>query len=157
MGRYPIPDEIKKARGTAQPCRTNPDKPDFTRVIDAGEPPEILGSYGKSVFNLVTTELINANILQTTDIDLVVLLCTQYDDYYESMADLKKSGKYMMDMNGNKKLHPAWKIKTLSSARIIQICGHLGLSPVARQRLKMIKADQGKKKSTAGKMIKMAG
>ena len=156
MGRNPLPDKIKKIRGTDQPCRLNPDQPEFTLVTDAGPAPDFLGQYGKLIFDTVCKELIGAGILQNVDIELVILLADQYDDYFGAVQELKTK-KYIVDFNGNKKLNPAWRIKNMAGQKIIQLSAQLGLSPSARQRLRMIKTDKGKKKSKAGKLIQING
>lgn len=137
VGRPALADEIKKIRGTAQPCRTNPGQPAFTKVIDAGEPPEHLGEIGRSLYKEVTTELITIGILQTVDISIVILLCDQYEDYYRALELLKGKSGMVTNFNGDIKIHPAVRIKTQALANILKLVPHLGLSPASRQRIKL--------------------
>jgi P27 family predicted phage terminase small subunit len=157
VGRPNLSDEIKKARGTDQNCRLNPDQPVFTKLIDAGEPPEYLGEAGKDIFRIVTQELINANVLQLVDINLVILLADKYDDYYSSMHEVKSKGKYIVNMAGEKKINPALKIKDASLNMILRIAGQLGLSPAARQRIRIGGTQKVQKKSTSKMRTLKAG
>lgn len=142
-GRPNTSDEIKKLKGTDQPCRLNPDQPQFTKVIDAGDAPEHLGEVGKQLYKEVTTELIMIGILQTVDISLVELLCDQYDDYYKALETLRGKSLIQIGPKGEKKVHPALKIKSQALANILRIIPQLGLSPASRQRIKL--GNAGKK------------
>lgn len=135
-GRPSVPDEIKKARGTLQKCRSNQNKMSTTKVIDVGDPPEWMSPEVREIFTLVTDELIAANVLETVDIDLVYLLCDQYEDYYKAMLKIKSVGHYILTSSGDKKPHPAIRIKTAALSNIIKLAGQLGLSPAARQKIK---------------------
>ncbi len=125
-------------------------------LIDPGDPPAFLGRQGAEFYSTICQELINANVLQATDLELVAILADQYEDYFQAIRDLKKT-KYIIDYSGKKSLHPAWKIKNSAAAKIISISEQLGLSPSARQRIKMTKENPKKKKSKAGGLVKFNG
>lgn len=147
-GRPRISDEQKKARGTAQKCRLNPDKPVGTKIIDAGDPPDHLSDEAKEIFKIVTSELIAAGTLEAVDVNLVLLLCDQYQDYYEAS---KSRQLYARTQHGEKKIHASVKLKSQALKNIISLSGQLGLSPAARQKIKVVKTPE--KKDAASKLL----
>jgi P27 family predicted phage terminase small subunit len=150
VGRPAVPREIKKAKGTLQNCR---DKPTLQLTeIDNLEIPDYFDENQISLFKLVTTELKNAKVLATVDLDMIILLCNEYKLYYK--ANEKCIDPVTVNHLGNEMMSPWVTIKNGAINNIIKMVAHLGLSPAARSRIKMgaVKEDN-KPKDPAAKLI----
>jgi phage terminase small subunit len=70
-GPKPKPIEIKKARGTDQPCRVPETVVEFPAVVEHPKPPRWMNRDGKSTWNELVPMLLAARVL--TDADLFAL------------------------------------------------------------------------------------
>lgn len=134
-GRPRKPVNIKKLEGTFRRDRdANKDLIDFGHVINAGEPPAYFNEFQKKEFEYITSVLIRNNILQTTDINLVISYCIEANNYFKMEKKLRDNGITALS-KGKIILRPEAKFMNDSFNRMIKITEKLGLSPVDRMKL----------------------
>jgi P27 family predicted phage terminase small subunit len=150
VGRPAVPREVKKAKGTLQKCR---DKPvlEFSKVEEI-DFPDHFNDRQKDVFKLVTKELKSANVLTAVDVDMIIMLCNEYEIYFKANEKCKEP--IVMNHLGNEMMSPWVTVKNSSIANILKMAAHLGLSPAARARIKIGAVKQeDKPKDPAAKLI----
>lgn len=133
----PIPDEIKKARGTLRADRTNANKP---KPI-AGKPkvPATLGRVGKKYWEYLVGVLHQMNMLTRSDETAIELTAKTYEEWHEAQLTLKREGQYFETINtqGAKvlKVHPAWQVQADASRRLRMMLQEFGLTPSSRGKV----------------------
>lgn len=122
--RRKLPDNVKKLRGTAQPCRLVGETLEFEQVEDAPEAPESLGLFGRQYWERITPLLLDKRILTQADLESLEVMCILYHKIRQSVA----AG---VDLNA----------ASITQLRLYQT--EFGLTPASRAKLKA--GDDGSK------------
>lgn len=146
-GRKPIPDAIKKQRGTLQPCRARPDAPIAAPPNGLPEPPEWLGEIAAQEWRDKIGELDAMKILAKADLTLLAALCNEWETYQKAEQELQQNGRVyiVQDEDGGIK-----KVETQPGVRIAKdaleqyrkISAVFGFSPADRQGIKAQKPEK---------------
>lgn len=144
-GPAKLPDQVKKDRGTYQPCRSNPDQPEFSLLISVPPPPTDMPLSQVDIWNEVCEELIRINILQRVDLQLLMIYCNELDTYWKSIKKLKRGNTYISS-SGVLKPRPERKIANEALSNVMRIGAQFGLSPSSRQSLKSTETQTPKDK-----------
>lgn len=154
-GRKPLPEELKKLRGT--------DRKDRKRSTSVGVPVEewsaisstrgirILQSQrAKDIFKAKCNQLISLGILSECDLDQLSFYSYNLDKLYSLMADLRNESdmitlyKVIYRANGEAEkipsktvINPKWKLYFSLIDTINKVGSEFGFTPVARQKLKL--------------------
>ena len=148
MGRKRIPDEIKEARGTLQPCRSQGDD-GIERLVKV-TPPKWLPPMAKKIFKEKTNILINYRVLTPLDLDNMALYANALADYIEALKILQEQGKYNTVFDDTGRVigfveNPYLKNMRESVKVITAIGSQYGLSPASRVSItKDMKKDDDK-------------
>lgn len=137
MGRRgppPLPDNVKKIRGTAQKCRMNGDAPQFP--ADAVQPPDFLTPDQRLHFLETVALLKEANVLTNADIECVALYSQSLDVWKRATKALTDEGEVILDKHGEPKVNPWHKVAADAFERCRKYQQELGLTPSARTRVK---------------------
>jgi P27 family predicted phage terminase small subunit len=147
-GRKLIPKEIKELQGTARKDRISPDIPSFGKVINVTKAPSFLTAKEKTMYKALCTDLINGSVLENPDLSLVARLVVYNTEWFDSLSDIRKNGKFMVDAkSGRKVIKPEFTALMNMEKMIRDLESDLGLSPAARQRLKIMPKEPEKQKS----------
>lgn len=133
-GRPRKPDKLKKLEGTFRDDRDRSnDVPKFPSVIDPGIAPVWFNEMQVEQFEIITSELIRVNLMESIDINLVVAYCVEISNYYH--AAQKINDNYTIFNKGKISINPYFKIKNESLTNALRIGSKFGFSPADRQKL----------------------
>ncbi len=139
-GRKNLPAEIKKLRGTAQPCReTTSGDIALARLTDV-KPPAWLDTMAKKIFRSKAEQLISLNVLTILDIDLLALYAQSYSLIVEALGKIKEEGKFNTLYNDEGQIigfveNPYMKVYRDNFDKVQKLAGHFGFSPVTRKSI----------------------
>lgn len=135
-GKRPIPDEVKKARGTFRPDRDTKAKFEYP----AGKPrPEkaLLNEHGMKKYKEVLGYLSSVEgLLSKADGDALMLYALAYQDIVMAQADIDKWG--LLTTNGG--TSKAVDVKKKATETMMKLMGRFGFTPADRQALHTEKA-----------------
>ena len=140
-GRKPLPTEVKRARGTLQPCRTRTDEMRPELVRDMPEPPEYLDEYGRAEWERILPELKASGVLARLDLSIIAMYCNEIATYIECQQQMKKAATRVMvikDDSGKVKYAqqlPYQKIANDALEKAVKIAAEFGFTPAARTRI----------------------
>jgi P27 family predicted phage terminase small subunit len=135
-GRPRKPKELKKLEGTYRKDRDKPmEVARFTKLINAGNPPESFDQYERAEFEFMTNALIRINVLEDVDINLVIMYCLEMGRYMRLNDDIKVNGINYYTEKGYPMLRPEFKVLNASYHNAMIAATKLGISPVDRQKL----------------------
>lgn len=136
-GRKPLPQGIKDARGTSQPCRQKTSTLEVA-IIQAVAAPSWLDTKAKKVFKEKANYLTALKILTPLDIDQLAIYADAYSQIITAEKEIKEKGvmvdKYVKGVKCGLTPNPYIKLK-LEFIKVVSLIGsNFGFSPVARLR-----------------------
>lgn len=137
-GRPRKTDAEKKRQGTYRKDRKQPDPAPFALISKAPPAPEQFSDDAKAVWKTITTELVNLKLLTTVDIFVLEMLVREVEKYWQAEKMIMEEGLMTKAGTGALKKHPALDISAIAWRNVMQAISHYGLSPAARQRLKVV-------------------
>lgn len=93
MGRQPLPNAVKIARGTLQPCRTTEES--HIAIIEEVTVPKWLSTAAKKIFKEKAQILVNYRILSQLDLDSLAIYSMKMAEVIECEKDIRKNGMYL--------------------------------------------------------------
>ena len=138
-GTKPIPNEIKKLKGTLRADRTVENEFSPTRIDGIPEAPNDLPSYAKKVWDRVCVELDNAKMLYNLDLILIKEYSYNVSILEVCRVNLEENG-YVVDYtnkgNVTNSIKSPW-ITVYNEAfdKVLKISGRFGFSPSDRVKL----------------------
>jgi len=136
-GRKPKPTHLKVLQGTSRKDRTNVDEPKFMKP-KVMRPPPWLGAHGKKAFKVLSKMLTEAGILRISDRMALEILCAKYGEFMEATAIIESEGSHYVMPSGQKRVHPAIKIRSDAQIQLRQFMTEFGLTPSSRSRVSVI-------------------
>lgn len=140
-GRKNLPAEVKKLRGTAQPCREKQsgDSSAVAKLTEA-KPPTWLDPMAKKIFKSKAQQLIALNVLTVLDIDLLALYAQAYSLVVEALENLKAEGKFNTLFNDEGQIigfveNPYMKVYRDNFDKVQKLASHFGFSPATRKSI----------------------
>ena len=134
-GRKPISNEVKRLRGTDQPCRTT-EETGLQKIT--GIPRSGLKGSAKKIFELVASELIHKNILDVVGLDLLVAYAREIALYHDLMHEVEKEG-FTIEVETKKGtmtvVNPKRKIAESALTNAKSLSAEFGLTPATRGRV----------------------
>lgn len=138
MGRKKLPDNVKKMRGTFQPCRSNPDAP----VPLAGLPsaPAHLNEEERHQFETLVIRLDQINVASETDTEVITLAAKRLAEVIALSAILEDEGRVIESYNPKTeqtmtRSHPAVGQLNESLRHLHSLLAEMGLTPAARSKV----------------------
>lgn len=113
-------------------------KPEITSQIKAGFPaaPVWLSESARVEWSRMSQLLASANALAEPDADVLAAYCETVVQYRDALKQIADEGLTISSPTGLKK-HPAVTIASDARKDLIRLAGELGLTPIARQRLRV--------------------
>ena len=139
-GRKRKPRAQKIQEGTYRPDRDyNPLPAPTTK--DVPDAPKFLTKRAKEYFKSICGVLADMNILALADIAIITQLAQNLDINEQSYTAMKSGGYSQTTPNGYGAQTADFTVFDKTSKNIRDLCNYLGLSPAARERIK-IKPDE---------------
>lgn len=142
MGRPPKLTLVNKKHLTKNEIRKRKEKEDKllkSNKIDKIKPPSWLSAKAKTLFNDLSEDLIELNVLNNLDINSLALYCHHYIKFLELEKEIKKEGETIEYTNRegftNVVENPKLKIKNKYFEILNKLSKEFGLSPLSRLRL----------------------
>jgi len=139
MPRRPVPQELKKKRGTARKDRAPENPVKITNAKPAKTTPSFLKAKGKMMYERSVGHLHSMGLLSTVDDTSLELLAMAYQEWYSAELRLQKEGRIYETFasNGAKVLkpHPAAAQSSDAWRRIRMMLIEFGLTPASRSKL----------------------
>lgn len=148
-----MPTVIKRARGTLQPCRTNPNEPDYVLIHEIPDPPEFLSEYGRKIYYSTAEELLKVNVLTKISLPVFIMYCTEISKYYEASQNLKKTSIVYKSSTSDPKVNPWQRVASETLGNIMRIATEFGLTPASSGK---VNATPSKLDPKAEKLKRMA-
>jgi P27 family predicted phage terminase small subunit len=125
-GPKPEPKNVLKLRGSP---RANKVKPTAKAAEGEMSVPRWLGKDGKELWRRLRPGLTKLGWYKPHYRLRLVLLCDAYDDFRVSTRELADDGITLTKDNGDRYIHPAYKVKTSSWSRLSAAARVFGMSP----------------------------
>nr|DAG47839.1 MAG TPA: terminase small subunit [Bacteriophage sp.] len=129
MGRKALPTEVKRLKGTLQPCRTNAREPQIEGEV--GEPPEYLSDRAKEIWANVVSWL-PKEVLKPTDRAILETYCNMCALREVLQDRVNKFGAVSATKN---EISAAFNALVKCNADIVKAASELGLTPSARSKV----------------------
>ena len=145
QGRKSLPNQVKKLRGTDQPCRMKPAIEgnlisEITEIVDLKNFKVLQSKRAKDLFLQKANQLIKLKVLTDMDVEQLVVYAGSLDMLFTCMREIKRKGTfieiYAEDKEGNpylKGISPNPNIKLYREMIEItnRIGSDFGFSPVS--------------------------
>lgn len=129
MGRKALPTEVKRLKGTLQPCRTNPREPQIAGEV--GEPSDYLSDRAKEIWANVVSWLPDG-VLKPTDRAILETYCNMCALREVLQARVNEFGAVAA---GKNEINAAFNALVKCNADIVKAASELGLTPSARSKV----------------------
>lgn len=136
MGRNKIPDALKIARGTDQPCRMSGEV--GVVPLTSVKAPKFLKGYAKKVYEQTAQQLCSCRILTAWDLEQLSMYAINVGRAVEAEEKLSKEGAVVTVKTKQGSISapsPWFKIQKESIAVATTIAQQFGLTPVSRVRI----------------------
>lgn len=149
-GRKRKPTALKVLAGNPGKRALNDSEPTPEAVLPIA--PDSLTEVGKSKWDEVALKLYNQGIITELDVDLLELLCINYEEFTEARKMVKTfGGPVVKSDKGNPFQNPYVSIANQCQERMMKIMSLMGMTPVDRQKVKA--APKARKASLAEKFF----
>ena len=146
-GRKPLPNAVRKLRGTDRPCRTREDgvtgKPiEKVESISGARGNRKLSRRAKDIFMERSRGLMELQILTTPDLDQLALYAAALDMAYTCISEIEAKGLFLSVYNEDGLLvkcieNPHVSLLNKLIIQINKLGSEYGFTPVSRQKLRI--------------------
>lgn len=137
-GTKRLPDNVKKMKGTFQPCRSNPDAP----VPLAGLPtaPDFLTPEEREQFQTLVVRLDQIHVASETDTEVITLAAKRLAEVVALSEILENEGRIIQSFNPKTqqtmtRSHPAVGQLNEAFRHLHSLLAEMGLTPAARSKV----------------------
>ena len=136
--------EEKALKGTLRKCRVKDNPMNGTiATIDSINPEVLLNDYAREEWDRAFIELSEMGVIQTTDINALIMLCDMWGHYCHS-KDLIRTGNYIITTpNGMEQNSPHLSNWRTAYKEYTTLCKEFGLTPVARTKVNLVPKKKG--------------
>lgn len=159
-GRPRKPTELKRQKGTLQPCRTNVNEPQLDPELLP--PPDGLAPRVVEAYYSIGQRLLDMRVMTRADVGAVVGAAQAWVDWREACEAIDANGSQLVDdpildsdnevVGHRTKAHPAVAIRNEADRRLRGWYQSLGLTPADRSK---VNAQKEQKKSDLAKLLEM--
>lgn len=138
MSRRPLPDFVKKAKGTLQRCRVNDEAPEPVRGLP--EPPGWLSEDAKDKFKILLSRIEKQQYASESHTEMLALAA-------KKLADIEKYDKHIQEhgavywsespMGSSLKANPSVKLQNEAVKEARLLLQEFGLSPSSMSKVKV--------------------
>lgn len=150
-GRKPIPTKLKLLRGTAQPCRMNPDEAQPNPEIPSA--PRHLSREALQEWGRITDELHRLGLLSSIDRAALAAYCQAYGRWVEAEAKIYANPENPLltavTANGTTIQHPLVGVANTAATLMHKFLTEFGMTPASRTRVAANRPQSGEKKGFA--------
>lgn len=147
-GRRPTPTYLKLLRGNPGKRALNRDEPQPEQAAAPPEPPEYLNGYATQEWRRVIGEMHRLRLVSALDIQTLAAYCESYKRWrtalekVEAIAenDTIMAGLLIKTQSGGAAPNPLVWIAAAAARDMLKFAGELGLTAVARSRIKAVAA-----------------
>jgi len=144
-GRKPLPDNVKRLRGTDQPSRMNPDAPqagtDELQFI-----PDELSEPAKKHWATIRPQLVESGVATNLDRGSLILLCETWATFLEAVKNVRSKGILVIGRHGEPVRNPYLRVVNESTHALTRLFAEFGMTPSSRTRV----TSTGRKPSGGG-------
>lgn len=140
-GRKPVPTEVKKLKGTLQPCRTNKREPKLE--VSSIPPPSFLGEIAKQEWLRMVPLLTTMGVLTEADGSALAVYCVQYERFVTAENYLKNSELIITTTNGNEIQNTMLGISNRAAELMRKFLTEFGLTPSSRTKVSAMPEKDG--------------
>ena len=137
-GRKPLPSRVKELRGTAQPCRMNPDEP--APWDDRISPPVTMNESLLPIWDKFVDELTRSRMITNVDVYALEALCIAYSRWTEANAKIQETGLLVKTSKGLPAQTPYLDIANKAFEQMIKLMTEFGITPSSRTKVSTINA-----------------
>lgn len=145
-----MPDSVKKARGTDQPCRMSGDEV-FELVSQDCKAPAYLDKEAKKIFKALSERLIMQRLLSPLDLEQLAIYSLNYSRILKAEKMIREEGEVVLikDEDGNllRQEENVWLKVQKDAMKMTNMIGtQFGFSPLSRVKLaSLVKSDGAQK------------
>jgi P27 family predicted phage terminase small subunit len=147
-GRRPTPTYLKLLRGNPGQRRLNMDEPQPAQPPAPPEPPEYLNGYGAQEWRRVIAEAHRLRLVTSLDVHVLGAYCESYKRWRTALerieaiakTDTIMAGLLIKTQSGGAAANPLVWIAAAAARDMLRFAGELGLTAVARSRIKAVAA-----------------
>lgn len=132
-GRKKLPTQLHVIRGTARPCRTNPNEP--VPEVGIPEPPAHLSEEALEEWRRITVELHAVGILTQIDRAALAMYCQAYGRWKKYEKIVAAKGELYKTQNGNVQLSPAMWVVNKAMEQCHKFLTEFGMTPASRSKV----------------------
>lgn len=137
---YAVPTEIKRLRGTDQPCRLIPNEPQPPDALSL-EPPDCLSATQRGLWTQIITDA-PPHLLRTVDVGVLLQYVVARDLFTRATEELNRDGYIQLHKN-RKTVHPAVYVLNSQAVTMRQCEQELGFTPASRTRINTLSDAMG--------------
>ena len=140
MARPKIPTEIKKLKGTYQPCRDVVNEMNPERIIDLPYPPEYLNDNAKKEWYNVVREFQKLKMLTTLDLPMLAAYCNEIGIYIDMNQKCIEHGRIdvFLNLDGSVKYTQQSAYQKVANDALLKatkIATEFGFTPASRTKV----------------------
>ena len=154
-GRKAVPKNLQKLRGNPRKRKLDaPGDPEFETAIP--EPPPTLTGSALIEWERITQELAAKQLITHVDRAILALYCQAYADWNHHVEALKSEDDFLSTDKGYKYQNPRIGLINTLGDKVAKYAAELGITPVARNKVKMIakKNEKTKEQTLAEKLFR---
>lgn len=121
------------------------------------EPPAYLSKYAKNLWKILVPELLKQGLITKSDQTNLEMFCSQYHEYREAYAAIKKYGTIYEDDNNIIRKNPAVNVVDTCAKNIRSLGMTLGVDFNSRSQFLDMKKDDGKDEVDIQKALREFG
>lgn len=127
------PTALKLVKGTAQPCRMNPNEPQPDITIP--EAPHHLSKYARAEWNRMAPLLEAMGLISEEDRSAFAMYCQHYGRHVKAEYMIRKHGEIEKTTNGNIIQSPWVSISNTASREAHKLLSAFGMTPADRSKV----------------------
>ncbi len=132
-GRKPLPTEIKRLKGTLQPCRTNPNEPQPVGTL--ADPPAYMSVGAKAAWRYAL-ECAPPNLLTRLDMSVLEVWACAADLYRQAQEGLQQTGLLVEAAgSGVPMVSPYLSIANKQAQVMTRAAIEMGFTPASRTKV----------------------
>lgn len=127
------PTTLKLITGTAQPCRMNPNEPQFDVAIP--KPPHHLSKEARKEWDRMAPVLFDMGLISECDRAAFAMYCQSWGRHVKAEYMIRIHGPVITTKDGLQKVSPWVRISHEASIAAQRLLIEFGLTPAARSRV----------------------
>lgn len=128
-------NEEKKLKGTLRPCRVKNHSEGTVATIDAVPEESFSNPEAYQHWLTVFEDLSDSEVIRTTDIPALKILCDIWGVYCRAEKDLAEEGQTITTPNGHKQPSSSFTNWKQAQIEYMKVCKEFGMTPVSRTKI----------------------